>query len=66
VEDMDDQAQVGGTATAEQDMTGHPVVDGVLASLPGLDALPVAERVEVFEAAHERLRAALADAGTDG
>ena len=43
--------------------TGHPAVDEVLASLAGLEERPVAEHVAVFEAAHDRLRAALADAG---
>ncbi len=44
--------------------TGDPAVDEVLASLEGLDARPLAEHVAVFEAAHDRLRAALADAGS--
>lgn len=44
--------------------TGDPAVDEVLASLEGLDARPLAEHVEVFESAHDRLRAALADAGS--
>ena len=43
--------------------TGHPAVDEVLASLTGLEHRPVAEHVAVFETAHDRLRAALADAG---
>lgn len=43
--------------------TGHPAVDEVLASLAGLEERPVAEHVAVFEAAHDRLRAALAEAG---
>jgi hypothetical protein len=34
-------------------------VDDVLASLDGLDDLPVREHVAVFERAHEQLRAAL-------
>lgn len=45
--------------------TGHPVVDDVVASVAGLEDRPVAEHVEVFESAHDRLRAALADAGDD-
>lgn len=45
--------------------TGHPEVDGVLASLDSLAERPVAEHVAVFEAAHERLRGALASAGDD-
>lgn len=44
--------------------TGHPDVDAVLASLSGLEDRPSTEHVEVFEAAHDRLRAALADAGS--
>ena len=43
--------------------TGNPLVDSVLDSLRELDALPVSEHVAVFEAAHERLRGTLADAG---
>lgn len=43
--------------------TGHPVVDEVLRSMQGLQDRPVEEHVSVFEAAHEKLRAALADAG---
>ena len=44
--------------------TGMSEVDSVLASLEGLDGRPVAEHVEVFEKAHERLRRAL-DAPAD-
>ena len=47
------------------DGTGHPEVDRVLASLDGLDERPVSEHVAVFEAAHDTLRNALADAGND-
>lgn len=43
--------------------TGNDVVDAVLASLAGIDGVPVAERVALFESAHDRLRGALADAG---
>jgi hypothetical protein len=43
--------------------TGNPVVDSVLDSLRELDELPVSEHVAVFEAAHDRLRGALSDAG---
>lgn len=42
--------------------TGVETVDGVVASLDGLDGLPVAEHVAVFERAHESLRQALAEA----
>jgi hypothetical protein len=38
-------------------------VDSVLDSLEELDRLPPSEHVAVFEAAHERLRDALSDAG---
>lgn len=48
---------------AEVQHTGNPVVDSVLDSLRELDEVPVSEHVAVFEAAHERLRGALADAG---
>ena len=43
--------------------TGDADVDAVVASLRGLDDLPVAEHVAVFEQAHESLRRALAGAG---
>ena len=43
--------------------TGDETVDAVVASLSGLDELPVAGHVAVFEQAHESLRRALADAG---
>jgi hypothetical protein len=43
--------------------TGNPVVDSVLDSLRELEQMPVSEHVAVFEAAHDRLRGALADAG---
>lgn len=41
------------------------MVDSVLESLDRLDGVPVSEHVAVFESAHDRLRAALADAGDD-
>jgi hypothetical protein len=47
------------------DRTGNPAVDAVLESLDRLDEAPADEHVAVFEAAHETLRAALADAGND-
>ena len=53
-------------AAADVASTGHPAVDEVLASLARLDDRPAADHVEVFESAHERLRAALADAGDTG
>ncbi len=43
--------------------TGNDTVDAVLASLEGLEDRPVDEHVAVFEAAHDALRGALADAG---
>lgn len=50
-------------ATAPLERTGHDEVDAVLDSLTALDDAPVAEHVAVFEAAHDRLRGALATAG---
>ena len=50
-------------AEHEVPLTGHEAVDRVLRSLDGLEQKPVDEHVAVFEAAHETLRAALADAG---
>ena len=47
---------------AESVTTGHPQVDGVLASLDSLAGLPVEQHVEVFEAAHVALRNALSGA----
>ncbi len=44
---------------AEPVRTGDPRVDEVLTSLDGLDERPVSEHAEVFERAHEQLRAAL-------
>jgi hypothetical protein len=51
--------------SVEQPATGHAVVDEVLASLNGLDSLPAAEHVAVFELAQERLRDALSEASDD-
>ena len=48
--------------------TGHPAVDAVLASLEGLEDMPVHDHVAVFESAHDSLRRALdqaADEATD-
>lgn len=50
-------------AASRVEHTGNPVVDSVLDSLEELDRLPPSEHVAVFEAAHERLRGALSDAG---
>ncbi|MDP3891476.1 hypothetical protein [Nocardioides sp.] len=45
--------------TAADQRVGVDTVDQVLASLSGLDALPVDQHVAVFERAHEGLRRAL-------
>lgn len=59
-----DAPDLSGVApAAEIERTGNPVVDSVLDSLRELDQVPVSEHVGVFEAAHDRLRGALADAG---
>jgi hypothetical protein len=44
----------------EVETTGQPDVDAVVRSLDGLDDLPVAEHVAIFEQAHESLRRILA------
>ena len=49
--------------TPPVERTGNGAVDDVLDSLDALADTPVAEHVAVFEAAHDRLRGALADAG---
>ena len=53
---------VDAATDTDDEQTGHPEVDAVLASLQELPERPVAEHVAVFESAHDRLRAALADA----
>lgn len=55
-----DQRYDGGQ---DSDLTGDPAVDEVLRTMQGLQGRPVDEHVAVFEAAHEKLRAALAQAG---
>ena len=60
--DSEPEPSVSPVAT---ERTGHPAVDEVLGSIETLDDIPVAEQVAVFEAAHEKLRAALADAGNE-
>lgn len=55
-----DGPETAGSAEA----TGHPMVDEVLASLDGLDALPVADHVAVFRGAHQRLHEALTGPAT--
>jgi hypothetical protein len=49
----------------EVEGTGDSGVDSVVLSLSGLDGLPVADHVAVFEQAHESLRRILAGAGPD-
>jgi hypothetical protein len=68
MDDQDDDLQdapdlSAATPAAELERTGNPVVDSVLDSLRELDEIPVSEHVAVFEAAHDRLRGALSDAG---
>jgi hypothetical protein len=58
-DDQGVEGRVRGDAEAEQVRTGDARVDGVLASLDGLDDRPVSEHAAVFEQAHEQLRAAL-------
>ena len=60
-EDGPDLSAAAPSASIER--TGNPVVDSVLDSLRELEQTPVSEHVAVFEAAHDRLRGALADAG---
>lgn len=49
--------------STEPETTGDEAVDAVVASIRGLDDLPVAEQVAVFERAHESLRQVLSGAG---
>jgi hypothetical protein len=65
VEPTPDQQTAGQQTPDRSGAIGHPVVDEVLASVDDLEGRPVDEHVAVFEAAHERLRAALSDAGDD-
>ena len=53
------QADGVGVRDAVSERTGVPEVDRVLAEIESVVELPVADRVEVFERAHERLRRAL-------
>jgi hypothetical protein len=61
--ELPDHGQVP-TYDGRQDpsLTGNHTVDEVLRSMQGLQDRPVEEHVAVFEAAHEKLRAALAEA----
>ncbi|MGH3333161.1 MAG: hypothetical protein ACRDPJ_17830 [Nocardioidaceae bacterium] len=65
VESAEEQDEQPGFAVVDHEPTGNPVVDEVLKSLEHLEGAPVSEHVVVFEAAHEKLRSALADAGND-
>lgn len=53
-----DSAHTGNT-------TGNEAVDQVVSSLEQLEGAPVVEHVQVYETAHEKLRGALADGGTE-
>jgi hypothetical protein len=64
-EDFPDDVSVPVVDDQPVEATGHADVDDVLASLADLEGRPVGEHVAVFEAAHDRLRGALADAGSD-
>ena len=59
------ETEPGQRAGDGHEPTGNATVDAVLDSLERLDGAPVSDHVAVFEAAHERLRGALADAGSD-
>jgi len=63
VEQVSQEAVAAEPEPRVAESTGHPAVDGVIGSLEGIEELPVSEQPPVFEAAHETLRAALADAG---
>ena len=57
---MIEPAQQQADAVSEEPVrTGNEAVDRVLESLEALDYASVDEHVEVFERAHEQLRAAL-------
>jgi hypothetical protein len=58
-----DESPVHDATPTTVELTGHDAVDEVLGSLDGLGGRPVGEHVAVFEAAHEALRTALAEAG---
>lgn len=61
---MTENPQTGQTGQTEaEELTGHPLVDEVLETMRGLQDRPVEEHVAIFEAAHEKLRATLTDAG---
>lgn len=64
-DDVVDDGRTAGSLPQEApvELTGNAAVDEVLRSMQGLQQRPVEEHVAVFEAAHEKLRAALANAG---
>jgi hypothetical protein len=62
-DDPQDAPDLSAAVPATMERTGNPVVDSVLDSLRELDDVPASEHVAVFEAAHDRLRGALSDAG---
>lgn len=55
----DEHSSILPDEAAASERTGVPEVDRVLAEIESVGELPVADRVEVFERAHERLRRAL-------
>lgn len=57
--DHDDPGESDAEAGDSVEGTGDPRVDDVLRSLDGLEERPVDEHAEVFERAHDELRAAL-------
>lgn len=54
-----DSAPRPARSEASYEPTGVAEVDGVLADVAAMTSAPVADHVEVFEKAHERLRRAL-------
>lgn len=58
-------AHAGPPTDVEVAGTGDRSVDAVVASMSGLDELPVADHVGVFEQAHETLRRTLAGAAQE-
>ncbi len=64
--ETDVRHQAGTADAGDGARTGDEAVDAVVASLAGLDELPVDEHVAVFEQAHDALRRTLAGAGQDG
>lgn len=60
LEDTPDEVAARAPGVVE---TGNPAVDEVIASLGGLDNVPVDEHVALFEQAHEQLRRTLSGAG---